>query len=306
MGDNAIGPITTNVPTSIPPKPKAAKPSRPVASYMFAETVQSFNSSSFAAGFLPVNRPKIKFLMIGGYSQHRWPEGESMIGKKVNMHSYRIEPQLQLDLFKNSNTFLRDSQLYLRFQYDINQMVGSDVPLGHNLTTELTHKFPGELFVLRLNVFSNNLQDPDTAENRLVIAPFLKSPTYNVPILNGIRFRIAPEYSYNFRTREHGLMLHAKIEGDLNSSPWAGWSVQTFWAVDVMGKKDTPGVDFAGLYVWFGSVLPNSWFGPGYFFEGGIWIGKSSFEDGPVPLWKAFVLGLNLKFKFGTDCRWWQ
>lgn len=290
-------------------KPKAKlkkkETSKCLKDYIFTETVQTLNSSAFGFGYLPVNSPWVKLLVLGGYGNQRQPSEGKIVGRRITSHYYRVEPQLQLNLFEKSKTFLAKSQLFLRFQYDIIDNLKVK-PTAHNLTTELSHKFPGELFVLRFNVSSNNLQDPKTRETKLAVATFFKSPTYSVPILGRIRLRIAPEYTRNFKTKENGLLIHTKVEGDIKKNPWWGWGIQTFWSVNVDRKRKQRGVDFAGLYLWSGAVLPDNWFGKGFFLEAGIWLGKEDVENGPVPLGKALAMMFNIKLKFGTECRWWQ
>jgi hypothetical protein len=265
---------------------------------IFVEANQTITSSAFGFGYLTVNRRKVKLLLFGGAESQWQLRGND---KEVTSHAYRVEPRLRFD-FKNAPGFLAKSQLFFRAQYDAKAYFGKR-RTTHSLATELVHKFPKESVVLRANVSASNLENPDIRETKLAFAPFIKTSAFPVPLLGRIKFRFAPEYTRNFTSGENSLLIHLKVEGNIKHNPWWGWHLQTFWAVNVDGKKDRDAFSFAGLYFWLATFLPEKLFGKGRFVEGGISLEKVNPKDGSNSFWRG---GVNLKVKFGSECRWWQ
>ncbi|MFH1347459.1 MAG: hypothetical protein ABIH22_02100, partial [Candidatus Margulisiibacteriota bacterium] len=224
---------------------------------------------------------------------------------RVAAQALKVEPQFQFNLFNNIKGALAKSRLFFRMPYETVVSTTSGVPTAYNLSTESVYASSDETLVLRHNVTTRNLTDQKSQETTMAMAPFIKTPELPAPIFGKVRLRFAPEYTRDFKNDENRLVVHGKIEGTISNDPWWGWSIQTFWPVNVEGKEDQKAVELNGLYLWTGSVLPKRLLGEGYFLEGGVWVGKDALQ-GTTPFPEALALGASVKLKFGTECRWWQ
>lgn len=270
---------------------------------VYLETNQGVLGSSVAVGVLPVNRGWLKLLLLQGYENRRRSHEQYRFLLDLDSHVVRFEPQLQLGPLDHGGP-LRRSSLFLRMQ---NELVvdASGGPITFDTTVEVVHKLPDEVLVLRANLGIRDLAGSVSRQTRLALAPFVKTPAITLPLLGTVRLRFAPEYTRDFSGQENLLLLHGKLEGTLRRRPWWGWSVQTFWAVKIQANPARRDIQLDGIYLWSGAVLPERWPGAGFFLEGGIWLGRDAL-DGGSSMVEALVLGLHVKLKFGTECRWWQ
>lgn len=264
--------------------------------HAFFSLNNTLHRSELQFGVLPINNDTDRLLFSGQIIDQREPAADNFYHSQHQHVDYVLEPQYQRHLGDGWELYAR-LPLTVHSPYD-------EVPSSLDLLTDVTVGHNWDETVFRLEYGANNLGNDGEPSQYVTFTPYYRFNLYE----DYLTFRLGAKYACYFGNDydNHLLTLEAKIGGMIRAEPWSGWGIQAFVPVALDPELDEGQrrIELGGIYAWLGSVLPRDWFGPGFFIEGGVWIGGRIGES-PTP-GQDIAAGINIKLKYGTEGRWWQ
>jgi hypothetical protein len=261
----------------------------------FVSTTNSLLRSELQLGLLPVNNKTGRLLLLETMAEQRVSRTDDFWAIRNQRLDVGFEPQLQIHLPRQTEFFFR-TPIAMRSQTP-------ETPLNADFLADLTVTHRNADLVARLEYGVNGISRRGEETHYVTATPYYRFHLYQ----NWLMLRLGAKYNHTFgETASDTITFESKLEGTIKPDPWSGWGIQFFNPLAL--NRDLPAgskrFDLAGIYAWAGSVLPSSWFGPGFFAEGGIWIG-GAIGKAKQP-GNDLLAGINFKFKFGSEARWWQ